>query len=206
MTIVVADSRGRHLDMYVDHDDIKVSFQSGARLVNLAWKAVEIIDAHKPDIILLMGGINDVTIRNKYTGRVRLISTSATIIVSHLMQQINQAKSIILASHPEVRVVIGGIMGIHISTYNRRHLTSPLQPVIDHAMISVNAYIKQLNEDAGLPHPRLTSKLYTWKRGIRKNHYHRLYDGLHPGELILENWGRHIRIFHDKCVDRLSSL
>lgn len=161
LTIVIADSRGRHLDVYVEHDDIRVSFQSGAKLVNLAFKALEIINQHSPDILLIMAGINNTTQRNRFTGRVSLISNNAPSIVSHLIQQLNQAKSIILASYPEVKVVFGGIIGIHISIYNRRRAVSPLQPVVDDAMTFINAYIRQMNEDSGAPHPRLTAKVHT---------------------------------------------
>lgn len=206
LTIVVADSRGRHLDMYLDHDDIKVSFQSGATIIDVARKALDIIDLHRPDVVLLMAGINDLTFRNRFTRRVRLISTSSASLSNHLIEQINHAKSLILSSFPHIKIAIGGIIGMEISTYNRRHGVSAVQCVMDDAITSVNAYIRQLNLDSSIPHPRLTSKVHTWKRGVRKNLNSRLYNGLHPGELILQSWGRQIRAFHDKCVEQLSSL
>lgn len=205
LTIVIADSRGRHLDMYVDHDDIKISFQSGARLMTVAHKALEIINRFHPDIILLMAGVNDMTVRNKYTGRVSLISTSPTTIVNHVLQQINLAKSLILGSFPDVKVIIGGIIGLSIHTYNRRPNTSPLQSVVDDAVTALNAQIRQINEDSGVPHPRLTSKVHTWKKGVKKNLYYRLRDGLHPGDLLLHSWALQIRKMHDKCVELFST-
>lgn len=112
LIIVIADSRGRHLDIYVDHKDIKVTFESGARLLTLARMALEIIDVHRPDTVLIMAWINDLTCRNRFTGRVRLLSTNPSVLASHLIQRLNQAKSIILASHPEIKIVFGGIMGM----------------------------------------------------------------------------------------------
>lgn len=189
------------MDMYLDHDDIKVSFHSGAGLIGVARKAMEIIEMHRPDTLLIMAGINDITVRNRYTGRVRLISTSANVIVSHMIQLINQAKSMILNTYPDIKVIFGGILGIDIGTYNRRHNISPIQTVVDDAITSLNAYIRQVNEDSGFPHPRLTSKVHTWRRGIKKNLYTRLTDGLHPGELVLQSWACHIRIMHDRIVE-----
>lgn len=200
LTIVVADSRGRHLDMVLDHEEILVSFLSGATLHTVALRAIDIISRYHPDIILVMAGINDITIRNRYTGRVSLISNTTSVIIDHLVNRINQAKSMIASASPTIKIVIGGIAGINLNAYNRRLGTSPLQTVVDNAITAVNSYIRQLNHDSEVPHPRLTSKVHTWRHGRRKNFYSRLYDGLHPSELVLQSWARQIRIFHQKCI------
>lgn len=206
LTIVIADSRGRNLDVWIENEEILVSFKPGAKLMDVALSALEIIPIHKPDVILLMAGINDLTILNKYTRKVRLISNSSSSMVSFMIEQINRVKSIILGSFPDVKVAVGGIIGISLNAYNRLPGTSRLQPIIDEAIIGINAYIHQMNSDSGLPHPRLTTKVHIWKRGIRKTKYERLHDGLHPSELILKAWARQLNIFHDLCRSKLASL
>lgn len=206
LTIVVCDSRGRHLDMMLDDEDILVSFHSGATLHYLAMRAIDIIAKHRPDVILIMGGINDITVLNRFTRRVSLISTTTAVIIDHLITRINQAKSLIFAASPSTKIVIGGIIGINLNMYNRRLGISPLQPTVDNAITAVNSYIRQLNHDAQVPHPRITSKVHTWRRGRRKNFYSRLTDGLHPNNLVLENWAHQIRVFHRKCILKFASV
>lgn len=192
LTIVIADSRGRYLDTWVDNEEILISFHSGAKLMNVAYEALKIIPRFKPEIILLMAGVNDLTTLNGRTRRVSLISTSRSYLIHHLITEINRAKSTILAAFPTVKVVIGGILGFDMNTYNRLPGTYYWQYVIDDTITAVNSYICQINRDSGFPHPRLTSKIHTWRRGIRKCVYHRLYDGLHPNELVLRAWAKGI--------------
>lgn len=157
-------------------------------------------------MVLLMAGINDITVLNKHTRRVRLISTSSSVILSHVIGEINRAKSLILNAFPDVKIAVGGIIGISLNTYNRYPGISRLQPVVDEAITGINAYIHQMNTDSGLPHPRLTSKVQVWKRGIRKSVYDRLHDGLHPSDIILKAWARQLNIFHDLCRSKFASM
>lgn len=102
-TIVVCDSRGWHLDVMLDHEDILVPFHSGATLHYVAMRAIDIIASHSPDVILIMAGINDITVLNRITRRVSLISTST---------RINHAISGIASASPATKIVIGGIRDI----------------------------------------------------------------------------------------------
>lgn len=192
--------------MALDHEDILVSFHSGATLHLIALRVLDIIARHSPDVVLIMAGIKDITNRNRFTGRVSLISNSTSIIINHLINMINHAKSVILSTYPDVKLVIGGIAGIDLNAYNRRLGTSPMQIVVDNAITAVNSYIRQLNHDSQVPHPRLTSKIHTWRKGKRKNFYSRLYDGLHPNDLVLDSWARQIRIFHQKCITKFGVI
>lgn len=200
LTIVVTDSRGRALDSFLDHDNILVSTQSGAKLHQLADRACNIIYRHRPDVVLLMGGINNLTILNRHTRRVSLISTSRGVMINYLIQQINEAKALILGAYPDTKLIIGGIAGMCINTYNRLPGVAPNQWLLDDTITAINAYIRQMNRDSGVPHPRLTSKIHTWRHGRRRHVYKRLYDGLHPSDLVLHSWARQIRLMHDECI------
>lgn len=70
LTIVICDSRGRYLDTILDREDILVSYHSGATLHRVATEAVNVIDRFQPDTILLMAGINDMTVLNRVTRKV----------------------------------------------------------------------------------------------------------------------------------------
>lgn len=123
-----------------------------------------------------------------------LIANSSSSIITHLLVQINRAKSTIINAFPDVKVAVGGIIGISLNAYNRLPGTSSLQPIVDEAIVGINAQIHQMNSDSRLPHPRLTSKVHIWKNGIRKSKYDRLYDGLHPSDLVLRAWGRQLSV------------
>lgn len=197
LTIVVCDSRGRYLDTMIDREDILVSYHSGATLHKVALEAINIMTRFKPDTLLIMAGINDMTIMDRVTRKVRPVSLSVEVLVNHVTTRINQAKSMILSSNPNVNIVVGGIIGIDLNCYNGRMGVSPVQNIVDNAIIAINANIRQINIDSGLPYPRLTSKVHTWRKGMAKHLYSRLRDGLHPGDLILENWAHQIRVLHD---------
>lgn len=159
LTIIVADSHGRYLDTLIDDENILVSFHSGANLLQIANKAIDIISRFRPQTVVLMAGINDITVLSQRTRKVSLISNSCALIINHLIGKINQAKYRIHMSHPDTDIVFGGIMGIDVNKYNRIRGTSPVQWVVDDAITVINAYIRQMNTDSGLPHPRLTSKV-----------------------------------------------
>lgn len=167
--------------------------------MDIALEALHIIPRFNPDVIVLIAGINDITVMDRRTRRVRLISTSCATIINHLISQINRAKSLILANYAEVKIAVGGIIGIEINTYNRLHGISQFQPIVEGVIMAINCYIRQMNLDSSLPHPQLTSKVHSWRRGVRRSISNRLSDGLHPGVVVLEAWGRQLNIFHDLC-------
>lgn len=200
LTIVITDSRGRYLDTIINDEHILVSVHSGARLRHVAQKALEIIPRFRPHVILLMAGINDITRRNRWTRRVHLINNSPSILIDHLIYELNHAKCLIQGPFPTVKVVLGGIIGMSLNAYNHLPGISPWQWVIDDTITAINSYIRQVNHDSNVPHPRLISKVHTWNHGVRRNIYNRLTDGLHPSELILEAWARQIKFFHNELL------
>lgn len=189
LTIIVSDSRGRYLDTLIDDENILVSFHSGANLSRVAIEAVNIIRRFNPNTIVLMAGINDITRLNRRTRKISLFSSSRSVIIHHLISCINQAKYYIHSHFPNVNNIIGRIIGVSINTYNRVRGISPVQWVVDDVITAVNSYIRQLNTDSGLPHPR---------HGLRKHIYSRLRDGLHPGNLTLESWAYQLCVLHHR--------
>lgn len=171
LTIVVCDSRGRYLDSMVDREDSLDSYHSGGTLHRVALEAIDIMARFNPDTLLIMAGINDMTIMDRTTRKVRPISLSVEVLINHVTSRVNQAKSLILTSYPNVNIVVRGILGINLNCYNGRVGVSPVQNIVDNAIIAINANIRQMNVDSGLPYPRLTSKVHTWRKGMAKHLY-----------------------------------
>lgn len=71
-------------------------------------------------MVVIMAGINDMTIRNWRTRRVSLVSHSPRELTNLLIQKINAAKSLVLSAFPLVKVAIGGIIGMNLNKYNHR--------------------------------------------------------------------------------------
>lgn len=196
LTIIIPDSRGCYLDTIIDDERILVSVHSGVKLRHVANQALEIFPRFRPHVILLMAGINDIRCCNRCTRQDHWINNSPSALIDHLTLELNHAKSLILGTYPEVKVALGGIIGMSLNTYNRLPGVSPVQWVIDETITAVNSNIRQVNHDSSVPHPRLILKVHRWHRGNPKNTYSRLWDGLHPSELVLEACARQIKIFH----------
>lgn len=115
-----------------------------------------------------------------------------------LPTQRNAMRKALMKLQPNLRVVFGGLNGIELNRYNRWEGRSPCQYVIDDCVTQVNCYVRVLNRLNGNYHPRLTSKVHTWRSGRRVNRYHLLADGLHFGEIVIRSWVWAILRFHQR--------
>lgn len=104
----------------------------------------------------------------------------------------------LLKLQPDLQDVFGGINGIDLNQYNKLVGRSPDQYIIDDCVTQVNCYVRVLNKLNGSYHPRLTSKVHTWRYGRRVNHYHLISDGLHFGETVIHSWVWAILRFHQR--------
>lgn len=111
LTIIIADSRGRNLDAYLDDENILVTFYSGAILAYIAERAIDVITRFQPDMIVVMAGINDITILNRTSCRVRLAANNSSILFNLLTDNINHAKRRILSVLRDVKIAFGASLG-----------------------------------------------------------------------------------------------
>lgn len=107
-----------------------------------------------------------------------------------------QARGELTVLCPEVRIIFGGIIGVTLNIYNNLSGVSPCQTIIDDAITQINCYIRLLNQLVLTSQPRMTSKVHCWRKGIRKNYYHLLRDGLHLGPTVRDTWIREINNLH----------
>ena len=183
---LLADSRGRHLDTYIDHElsvlelsNIKVTvrFSPGARLDRIFYDAETHLRDFKYDMIILLGGVNHLT----------MLSKNKTVIP--IFSDLTWFKNAI--SHLGHRLVICQLTGIDLNRYN--HTTgqfSAQQNVLNEGVVLVNRVIVNMNEESGLVGPWLQNTIHALHKGRRIHKYLRFRDGLHPDAVTMTLWSR----------------
>lgn len=169
-----------------------------ARARTICQKAKNLVRRYNPVTCLLLCGSNDTTVLNR---RYRTISprfTDSFDLANYLIDLILQGRKELIALYPNTKFMFGGILGVALNVYNQLPGTSPLQVIIDDMITQVNCYLRLLNQLVLASQPRLTSKVHCWRRGVRKNYYHLLHDGLHLGALVRDTWVREILMFHHR--------
>lgn len=196
ITLVISDSRGVPVTRRIDDPNVICRAVRGARLQDMIGIADSMIATHQPKTCLILAGVNNITLRDRRTRRVSLMYYDPFELANFIIRLINRVRSRLISNHPQVRFGIGGIIGINLNHYNGLEGFSPYQWVVDDAIRQINAYVRLLNQQARLYHPRLTTKVHTYYRGRPKNQYRLLPDGLHLGEILVNSWARNIVRFH----------
>lgn len=195
-TLVVGDSRCCSLVGPLSDEGIRCFAFRGAGVRTISHEADRLIRMYNPVACLLMCGINDATILNKRNRVIRPRFEDSFDLANYIIGLILQTRRELSDHHPDTRLIIGGIVGVSLNSYNKLPGISPMQYIIDDMITQVNSYVRLLNQLALVSPPRLTSKVHCWRKGKRKNYYHLLRDGLHPGPLLRETWMREITGFH----------
>lgn len=198
-TVVVFDSRGRHV--LIEDPAIISCTCPGATLSSIGPRIEEMIVRYSPTSCLILVGINDLTRRDVCTRKVSVLISDPFELANHIIDKILQLRRRLIGFWPGLKLAFAGITGLDLNKYNRLPGCSDQQWIVNDCLLQVNSYIRILNRSDGVYHPRLTSKVNIWRKGRRINRYHLLYDGLHPGPIIIHSWIRAIARFH-----RISTL
>lgn len=196
VTLVVCDSRGARLGPFLRDRDIICVYYRGAGLRYAIRRLAALVGTYLPSTCLIMAGINDMTLRARGSRVVFPKYSDSFDLANYIISLILSVRQDILACYPWLRVAFAGINGICLDKYNGFCCYPSDQRTIDDAVLQVNAYLRLLNQNSKLYHPRITSKVHAWRRGRRVIRYKYLSDGLHPNALLLSQWARAIRKFH----------
>lgn len=198
LLLVFTDSRGKNLDVYLEHPNILIKAFSGATLGSIISLAEPIIYRYQPKVILFIGGTCDLTIMNRETRQVSLRYNSIGDLLEHMIGVFRDARATVLQKFPNIKVAFGGVCGIDIDRYNGLPTFNQLQPVIDDTVHLLNFHIKTDNIQHGLVHPTLTSRVHIVRsRKPRRNQYRLLCDGIHLSENLYMDWAKNIVRFYD---------
>lgn len=193
---MICDSRGRKVLPLLDHPDIVCRYFPGATLEDSLPRMSELVRKIHPVSCLITLGVNDLT----YLDRVHRYAypriSDSFFLANSIIKKMNYIRKSLKRLQPGLRVVFGGLNGIDLNKFNKFAGKSSEQHIIDDCVTQVNSYIRILNRLDGSYHPRLTSKVHTWRGGRRVNRYHLLSDGLHFGEIVTHSWVWAIHRFH----------
>lgn len=220
--LVVADSRGRGLQPILDRGNegkiVKVLAMGGAGSQIAAIRALHSIKRDKPELVILMTGICDLTWRDRRTHLTKLRSSSVNECVENVMGPLRAAYDI-MESEGGVRPSIATLTGLDLADYNykgRKHMSEDEykqysetvkerhkdQGTLNEATIEINRRITALNKGHGIPTTWLSTVVHTYYRGVHHHNYKRLRDGCHPDEGTKNSWCSQIR----KTIKRLQEI
>lgn len=202
MLLVFTDSRGRDLDVYVNHPNILVKAYKGATLTQIVNYAEHTIHRLRPYCVLFIGGTCDLTTLDRLTRRVTLRHETFDELLTHMLDTFRQAREETNLKFPNIKIAFGGLCGIDINRYNGLQSFSNLQHIIDDTVHLLNYSIKTDNIASGLIHPTLTSRVHIIRspKHKRRNQYRLLVDGIHLSETLYEDWAKNIRRFYRNNV------
>lgn len=154
--LIFTDSRGKNLNIYLEHPIIRIKAYSGATLGTMISRAEPIINNYKPACVLFIGGTCNLTTMDRVTHKVSLQHDSVGDLLEYMIGVFRDARATVLQKFPQIKVAFGGLCGIDIDRYNGLSSFSPLQHVIDDTIHLLNYHVKTDNIQHGLVHPTLT--------------------------------------------------
>lgn len=210
-TVIIADSRGSGLQQLLFNmgcRDLRILTHPGAGYELAALRSVETIKVVKPDLILVLTGICDLTRRDFRTKVTQLRHPTIMENVEHV---INSAKSSLdlLKSLGDHRISFSTITGIDLADYNnptRKYMTDseyreycleskithPQQDTLNLSILEINRRITALNRANSTPTVWLGGVVHSHSKRKTYHYYIRLMDGCHADEHTKTEWASQI--------------
>lgn len=163
-------------------------FYPGAGIQRVVSTSISLIEKYKPDRVLYMAGINNLTELKHNPRRICLCYENHETLVALVMDRLRDSRALLQARFPNLLITFGGIIGADIAVFNGLPGLSKQQDMLNQVILDINARIHDDNIAAGVMHPYMTSKVHKWTRGHCRYRYSLLEDGLHPGDTDLQNW------------------
>lgn len=199
--LIVGDSRLRNFERYFENLSLNLSFTvrciPGARIEELGLCIRASISYETNfDLVLLIGGINDVTkIKYRPTRHATLRYLSKRRTCSWVMSQLRDVvnKTRVISTIPVVVATLPGMSLINYSP-NEWYRLIDLQSTLDSAIVEINRQIRGLNRMNGFLTPNMAYPVHrcAGSRGRYYAHYAYLPDGLHPGDTLMTRWAQQI--------------
>lgn len=199
--LIVGDSRMRNLQTILNDTSLNIYFTvitlPGANLRRIMYETIQTIRCSRPyDLIIIAGGINDMSILHRYPSRHVFPRTRVvTNLVNYTLEEMRYCIDGIIHT-TGTPVALAMLSGLNLAAYSPRYydLMYILQPCIDRAIIEINHQIRGINRLNNLCSPDLSSAVHrcAGHGGRYRTHYRQLYDGLHPGRSLRLIWARNL--------------
>lgn len=212
LTLIITDSRGQGLqellNVIPDLDTMRILHFSGAGCLRATLNALPFIDRTPPDLVILMAGICDITIRNKITKITTIKELSQEELLQGALTAIKSA-IVILEKHNCKRISIATVTGIELADYNNRErkFMTPLQydryrqsakeidvhqEEIDTVIVLLNKEIVAINRRAKNPTTWTANAVHAYFKKAYHHYYKHLQDGCHATTRTKQYWANQI--------------
>lgn len=193
--LVVTDSRGAGIQSYLETNYPRywwyVKVKRGKGMIDLVNKALKDTDRWDFDAVIFLGGICDITVKDRGQNQILLRSNESEELVRDLftvirpgLQQIRDRVGLVLLATTyglELRSVNLYMFGRYEGDDERRD-----QKCLEETVDIFNQYVNAYNLSFGLPTIRTGNKIHhTRRNGSIASSYFSLRDGCHPDEDML---------------------
>ena len=186
------DSRGNHLQSKIEKINktgvpIEAWFFRGANYKRLQDEADYYAQNNQFDIMYIVGGVNELTKKDKYTRKYYFPWNDYQELEDHMLESIFTVKNFLEKEHPATQFVLCPMIGMKLSEcigdFNIDH-----QEMVDNVVWSFNEIIRDLYKDKHIYVPDFARPVHRQFGSDRKNMYYHLRDGLHLNNEALDMW------------------
>ena len=180
----MTDSRGHGLRQYLDipaPNVFRVSARSGDRMAGLFKRAVKKLKNNHENytVIIIMGGICDITKRDPITKQTHLRSWELETITKQMRKDIKKGLKRIKRWAPNTPVIITPTIGINLEQYNGVPTDNNEQESLNEIVLQVNRLLISCNKRENKI-PWISRTVHHCKgKGCWDHKYHYLGDGCH---------------------------
>lgn len=173
LTVILSDSCGASLGTAL-RDILQEDFKSfsfpGAMMTELIFRSADCIWRFKPKLVIILGGINDLTVMDKATRKVSVRFSSVEKSCEHFTDIIINARALLRREYPEVLFSFGGMIGMDLMKYNGVESGVEDQQLLNVTVLEINRLLKYYNYYFDSPHEYFTTVVHRWMNGSCTHH------------------------------------
>ena len=183
---------------------VNVAVHKGAGYESAVSKSLEMIRHVRPDLIIVMAGVCDITWRNRQTKTTQLRYITESDIVKTVVTAAQESYDLIQSMH-KCEISYATITGIDITDYNNRaratmsdsqyheyckttKVTHRYQSLLDNSIIEINRRLIAFNKTHNTATTWTATAVHTYHNRGHHHYYRRLSDGCHPTPATLGYW------------------
>ena len=190
---IFSDSRGSGLYEKIaskHHSEfIGVWKKSGATFGELVDLAANHLGSYPFDVVYIVGGANNITTKNKFTGKISFEWNPPDLLIPHLIAELQRANVRTKKEFPASKVVFCTLIGSDLSrVVNSHKVNDHQQHIVNEAVFDFNEEIFKIIRERGTFSPSLHRTVHRAKNGKRKSFYDHLQDGIHLRDHIKDKW------------------
>ena len=196
--VVFGDSRTSD-DLYreiqkfnLNRTPFNIEQYKGAGLIEVVEKADLYLHSYPFDVAYIIAGVNDITNKNKVTGRIDFLWKTEESLTHYLISTRETCYRQLKGDHPAAGIVFCPLIGLDLGRVVPSS-SSAQQEIIDNSVWASNIELHKMKDKYNFYFPYLTSPIHRIENGKHKSYYHHLCtDGLHLTDALNRTWAKQI--------------